>query len=524
MDNQKIRRFACMLAAVLFLPVHGFAVTEGVVEAAPEVKIEIERLSSDQYWPDEELYAGPEYIPPWADVSAYTQLRIEMDSYAPLMRRPELTQGEIRRAEKLMEAYQSGERMGDGAAVLNKQEHVVVGVYPIDPADHGGECVYLVLPGTCLRDEEILSVIDAYAMLGLQFDPHALHARNCMRGGWMDTSRMYADEELERMKALRAGIQRGEAGEAVDGSVSLSLYPAYFGGKKSFEILPYRKLSDGELTALLLKQGERDFSGEIDLAALEMRARRALFAWLGCDQEVPLLHTQADFPYLPVSLDEKGLASYNGQERMGVQFTFGKENAVQQWSYTANVLFDAETEEILSMRKEYVWNDALTQENRSDPELTDDRSGLVFLQAGADRMTGCEGVSMMLAPGTDDAHIVGYGMTDNGWRIALTVERSSGNMVAHEYVRAENAVSWDELDSWQQAAVDAHEQAYGVKAQNIHLWKIRMEQERVVVEFSYQVFGETTETRQAMAEFDRETGELLATNYTEGTRETVLGR
>lgn len=501
----------CALALVLTLPASALAVTEGVVEEAPEVTIELGTATRAVVLPDEQLYDALNYWPPWADSLEYVKPeKDDQSDYAPMMRFPQLTVGEAARAKALLKSYEAGERTGDGASVLERTEHVTLGVYPLDPGEFDGETAYVILPGTCLRDEDILALIDAFAQFGQRFDPHGLNARNCMRGGYLDESRPYTQDELARMEQLRGAIQRGELDEAGDASVTVTLNLMHFGGKKTFTLLPYRELTDAQLAANLLAQGERSLTETVDFGKLESRAREAMDIWLGCPPDMTLMSTDADMTYIPATLDAQGRASYTERARAGVQLTFGHENRQAKISYTAQVLFDAETGEVMRMRKDVEWNDNRTQENRSDGYMTRDADGLRYAQYSAEGMPGCEGIGMTLSPGSDETHVRAQGMMGGGWRCETAVERSSGNVVTKEYMRGLDAVSLDELNGWYGAAADAMEQAQGIAAQNLFLRRVELDDVQARVTLSYYVFGEEeSKQHRATVSFERMTGKLV---------------
>lgn len=505
---RRMKGSLCALALALTLPACALAVTEGVVEEAPGVAIELGAATEAAVLPDVQLYDGLNYRPPWADSLEYVKPeKDDQGDYAPMMRFPQLTAGEAARAEALLKSYEAGERTGDGASVLGRTERVTVGVYPLDPGAFDGETAYVILPGTCLRDEELLALIDAFAQLGQRLNPYGLNARNCMRGGYLDESRPHTQDELARMEQLRGAIQRGELDEAGDASVTVTLNPLYFGGKKTFTLLPYRTLTDAQLAANLLAQGERSLTETVDFGKLESRAREAMDIWLGCAPDMALLSTDADMMYIPATLDAQGRASYTERARAGVQLTFGHENKHMKISYTAQVLFDAETGEVMRMRKDIEWHDARTQAFRSDGHMTRDADGLRYAQYAAEGMPGCEGIEVTLSPGSDETHVRAQGMMGGGWRYETAVERLSGNVVTHEYLRGLDAVSLDELNGWFGAAADVLDQAQGI--QNPFLRRVELDEAQVRVTLSYYVSGEEPEKHRATFSFERTTGKLI---------------
>lgn len=504
------RASICALVLALTLPSCALAITEGVVEEAPEVAIELGAATRAAVLPDGHIYDELNYRPPWADSTEYVRQQIDGGSYYPTMRLPELTAGEMARAEALLKGYEAGEQTGDGESVLGKTERVTLGVYPLDPGAFDGETAYVILPGTCLRDEELLALIDAFARLGKRFDPHGLNARNCMRGGMIDESRPYTQDELARMERLRSAIQRGEVQKMDNVSMRVTLNSPYFDGKKAFTLLPYREMTDAQLAANLLAQGEHSLTEHIDFDTFEDRAREAMTIWLGCAPDITLLSTDADMYYIPAMLDAQGRASYTERTRAGVQLTFSQEIKRMKYSYTVQVLFDTETGELMRMRKELEWNDARTQESRGDGHMTRDADGLRYAQDSAGARAGCEGIEMTLSPGSDETHVRAQGMIGGGWRYETVIERSSGNGVAHEYLRGLEAESLDEMNGWFGAAAEALGQAQGIAAEDAYLRRVELDEVQARVTLSYYVFGaEESEKHRATVSFERETGKCV---------------
>ena len=148
-----------MMAALLALalPACAMAVTEGVVEEAPAVELEpIEAEIS--YLPDASYY--DDYGGVWEQATEQADGELLDVMFNDVEQRPRLTAGEAARARALLEKVQAGEIACTGESVLEKMEDVVVGVYALDPADYDGERVYTLLPGPCLSDEQLLSLID----------------------------------------------------------------------------------------------------------------------------------------------------------------------------------------------------------------------------------------------------------------------------------------------------------------------------------------------------------------------------
>ena len=202
-----------MLLLCLLLPTAALAVQEGAIEPAEPIALDEIVLTGSAYLPDESYYTehissrAMRRMPSWAESDVYTaQRHVGIDG----MYLPQLTPGEIRRAKALMQQAERGEiALTGGDAIIGVRENVTMGVYPLDPAAYDGERVYVLLPGVCLTDEQLIALMDAYAQLGLLFDPEGLGVRNCMRGGGKMASRPLSAEEGERRGNLEMLLQRG---------------------------------------------------------------------------------------------------------------------------------------------------------------------------------------------------------------------------------------------------------------------------------------------------------------------------
>ncbi|MBP3657643.1 MAG: hypothetical protein J6K32_13255 [Clostridia bacterium] len=347
-------RIASLILLLWLLPALALAVTEGVVEDAPQVDLSLAQEVS--YLPDGSYYAGDgDWTPAWgASESHVPQEPDEYGFFPEVWQVPSLTEGEIIRAKRLMEAYAAGGATGDGASVLGRTEDVAVGVYPLDPAQYDGETVFVILPGVSLTDEQLLAIIDAYAQLGLTFDPAALTYRCCMRGGGIEASRFYTQEERERYTQIAGLIRRGilpapEAGTP-DGCAYIRLQPSYFNGLDSFVLRPYRRMTDDELAALLAAGGVHDETAETDFDDVERKARAALCGRLGLPLSMPL-DSVSGWTYIPMPYDLRGgtpevWEGMNDAPRQGVgaSFDFTTEDGLHAY---AHAVFDKETGELV---------------------------------------------------------------------------------------------------------------------------------------------------------------------------------
>lgn len=311
--NHLMKKAAATVMALLLIPAAALAVTENKVEEAPideftdEVLFGIDPPNLD-YRPDEGLYAGwSDWEPAWGSREEYTAPVFTEDGFPDeIMQAPRLTAGETVRAKKLLEAYNSGERTYDGISVLNKMTDATVGVYPLDPADYDGETVYCILPWYCLSDTDLLSLIDAFHTLGLEFDPAALNYRNCNRGGITDSSRFLTEEESDRRDEIARMIARGAVTPDQIGPdtfvVPIAKGPENVWSYGSFRLIPYRPLTDDELAALLFAEGA-EAEKAFDYSEMENKARAFLLGNL----RLPIT-THLDFLYA----SDTELATWDG--------------------------------------------------------------------------------------------------------------------------------------------------------------------------------------------------------------------
>ncbi len=203
-----------------------------------------------------------------------------------------LTQEEQARAHALQDAYASGLRPAED--VLNKTEDVLVGVYRLGPADYDGERAYVILPGIPLTDEQLLSIVDAYARLWLPFDPAGLNERNCMRGGSLECTRVPTQGEIGRRTLLyeqytRQGLRPQRAFTPLPeddglGEIQLRREPQSaeqqrertFNGLEHFTFRPYREQTDEEILRFVQGHYATGAEDAIDYARLERLAREEL--------------------------------------------------------------------------------------------------------------------------------------------------------------------------------------------------------------------------------------------------------
>ena len=311
-STRKSRLRALALTAALALtltaaipPRAALAVTEGEVEAAPDVELSLGALAAPwpaDYLPDEDYFIDEQLydLPVWGTEEEYVTTQWdELGHIARPYVGPGMTPGEAARARKLLAAYQAGEVDGDGASVLEATQDVKVGVYALNPEDFDGEQVFTILHAACLTDEEILAIIDACAQLGLTFDPSALSYRNCLRGGMPMRVRSLTQEERERGEAIETLIRRGmlSAQDASGAQLKVvELNWTYALGLDKLVLTPYRRLTDGELLQYELAHGASADEGAA-MDRVEARAREALCDRFGLPLSMALtsVSTQAAF-------------------------------------------------------------------------------------------------------------------------------------------------------------------------------------------------------------------------------------
>lgn len=341
-----------ILLLCLTLPFSALAVTEGEVEDAPMVDTQLDSWQTEtSYLPDASYYGHGESEPIWADSDTWYECEIDVDGYfAHTTQNPHLTAGEIRRAQRLSADYYAGKAVFTGESVLEKMEDVIVGVYALNPADFDGEHAYVILPGTCLTDEQLLSIIAAYDQLGLVFQPDSLNYRNCSRGGGIDTTRFMTDEEWEKYVYLANCIRLGKLipPEGIEKQLrNPTLVEEYFCGLDDFSLTPYRHMTDEEMVALLVSIGVHDERGEIDHTAVEARGRSALYQVLHCPLSMSFLQIDKDGMYTPMLFTSSGEQEYDHSSHRAfyaARFTYVTPDDTLTDAYA---LFDKETDALV---------------------------------------------------------------------------------------------------------------------------------------------------------------------------------
>ncbi len=350
------------LVALIFLLIMSvspaFAVTEGEIEDAPDVEISltINEPAAGYYLPDPSYFESEyEEAPEWADTKIYVPAAYieEADMYLGTSN-PFLTEGEIERANQLLLEYETGKKTGNGKSILNITENVALGVYSVDPEDFNGEPFYHILPATNLTDEEILSIIDAYALMGYRFRPENLSYRNTLRGGGEETTRHMMEEEYDRLRALAEMITYGYLdAEITAHNLFIKLDPRYHRRMTEFILLPYRSLTDEELVSWLLSMGYEDKSDKYDFAAIEKQARNVLYDLLNLPLSMKREYIFTDGSYLIIPRFENGEEDWEKLEKEGSEAreTYGASFIfVGTDGYAVNniITFDTKTGAILS--------------------------------------------------------------------------------------------------------------------------------------------------------------------------------
>lgn len=341
-----------ILVLCLLLPACALAVTEGVVEDAPQVQMTMD-APEVSYLPDASYYAYDTWLPAWENDEEWTgSYTYDGEMYEDVYQNPRLTAGEAKRALRLLEQYKAGKIAYAGESVLEKMENVVVGVYALNPDEHDGERAFTLLPGPQMTDEQLLAVIDAHAQLGLEFDPAKLSARNCARGGGIETNRFFAEEESERYSMLWDKVVRGiiPTDAAYERLIrSPKLNSAYFCGMTDFTIKPYRAMTDEELMSLLMDMGAKDETAALDFDGIERRARGALRKAAHTPLSMALDGISSGGSYVPSLFTPEGEEGWDwmGEARSMYSATFSYHTADGIMVY-AHASFDRETDELVT--------------------------------------------------------------------------------------------------------------------------------------------------------------------------------
>lgn len=433
-----------MLALCLLLPTCALGVMEGVVEDAPMVAVDGVRIGETaaevSYLPEATLYTDyGDWTPAWENAEEWAESAQDEDGvYYEVEQRPQLTAGETARARALLEKVRSGELAYTGESVLDKMEDVVVGVYTLDPEDYDGERAYVLLPGPCMTDKQLLALIDAFDQLGLVFDPEALSYRNCARGGGIECSRFLTDEERERYTRLANLIERGlldTAGIQAEEAIRPKLDSRYYCGMEDFTLRPYRAMTDEELCTMLIKTGVHDMTDVLDADAVEKTARELLCRNLGCPLSMTLVGIFYEGGYVPMLFDADGGRAWEGDARgsYGASFEYQTPEGIKAY---ADAAFDAETHELVSLS---IMHNSPLQNWVERPRLSQEAVAAAVKDAEA--MLGLEGLTWRVCEETcstnwgecamanaqvkDDLLAIAYIGLDDGQMHGLSLERGT---------------------------------------------------------------------------------------------------
>lgn len=433
-----------MAALCLLLPVCALGVTDGVVEDAPMVAVDGVRIGETaaevSYLPEATLYTDyGDWTPAWENAEEWAESAQDEDGvYYEVEQRPRLTPGETARAKALLEKVRSGELAYTGESVLDKMEDVVVGVYTLDPEDYDGERAYVLLPGPCMTDKQLLAVIDAFDRLGLTFDPEALSYRNCARGGGIECSRFLTTEERERYTRLANLIERGlldTAGIQAEEAIRPKLDSRYYCGMEDFTLRPYRAMTDEELCTMLIKTGVHDMTDVLDADAVEKTSRELLCRNLGCPLSMTLVGIFYEGGYVPMLFDADGGRAWEGDARgsYGASFEYQTPEGIKAY---ADAAFDAETHELVSLS---IMHNSPLQNWVERPSLSQEAVAAAVKDAEA--MLGLEGLTWRVCEETcstnwgecamanaqvkDDLLAIAYIGLDDGQVHGLSLERGT---------------------------------------------------------------------------------------------------
>ena len=365
-----MKKWLMTLALCLLIPAGAMAVTEGVVETADQVEMDQVTTMEFSYLPDSSYYAGyGDWDPAWENAQEWIESEFDGECYNDVEQRPRMTAGDAARAEKLLADYKADKTIYKGENILNKKENVIVGVYGLNPEDFDGEAAYVILPGPCMTDEQILAVIDAYDQLGLTFDPAKLNARNCARGGGIETNRFLNEEERTRHRNLVALIEHGLldiSGVNTEKALNVRLDSRYFCNLPDFTIRPYRSVTDEEFVVLLVDQGYHDKTGEADYASIEKESRAILNGRLGAALSMELSQIYLEGSYVPQIFDQSCNEGHDwtaqGRRCYGANYTYHTPDGILVY---ADVMFDWETKELVGASVMY------SKEGGGDPLAED---------------------------------------------------------------------------------------------------------------------------------------------------------
>ena len=195
-------------------------------------------------------------VTPNAFENSYKQYA-KYDWSANSLQLPALAKEEQARCVNHLTRYAQGER--PKASAPDDPLQTGFAVVPLAPEAYEGLAQYVFLPGRVLSDEELMQLIDYYALKGNTFDPSSLNESNCMRGGCVEVNRARTTEEEKRLRALEERYRKERlrptgtlSTNTASGSiVTVMLNEKEHAGLNSFTFYPLRRLTDEELLELI---------------------------------------------------------------------------------------------------------------------------------------------------------------------------------------------------------------------------------------------------------------------------------
>lgn len=169
---------------------------------------------------------------------------------------------------------------------------------------------------------------------------------------------------------------------------------------------------------------------------LEIRAKNTIDKVFG-HQNLSLLSSQKKW-YIPATFDENGVAIFESKEREGVEVTFFKAAEAANFSYSADVLFDFKTGNVIRIGVTYDFSHTDPLIPAEKRRVSDNDFGLRMGQIMVDSYLEVwdKSTEMIISPKSDALYCVSHGMVDENWRFEFTVNRETGNAVRHEFLKA----------------------------------------------------------------------------------------
>lgn len=174
---------------------------------------------------------------------------------------------------------------------------------------------------------------------------------------------------------------------------------------------------------------------------LEQDAIEAASFLLGSPEDMELALAQAPMWYSPAKIGQDGAAEYEQEVRKGIELTF--ERRGRKVVRSVRVLFDLETERLVSLRNEYDMESL--EERLHDGKVMDDGFALRMSKAGLECFPGCEQMEMILSPKSDGRYVIAYGRTAYGWHVNTTIDRAKRAVIAVEWISDAHSASLAEM-------------------------------------------------------------------------------